>query len=177
MKKVLVLGAGLVAKPLIDYLAGLEDINLTVADIVLRKATSLTADHENAAGIEFDASDDAGLSTLIKENDFAVSLLPGSQHARVARLCLEHGRSMSTASYVTQAFREMHAEVADKGLMFINECGASYTMLMTEAAWSCRSAHTVVVFLHPTPTPIQLATSFRGRPGECSKQQCLTLGI
>lgn len=141
MKRVLVLGAGLVAKPLIDYLAGLEDTKLTVADIVLRKATSLTADHENATGIEFDASDDAGLSTLIRENDFVVSLLPGSQHARVARLCLEHGRSMSTASYVTQAFREMHAEAADKGLIFINECGVDPGMDHMSAMRIIHDAH------------------------------------
>lgn len=141
MKKVLVLGAGLVAKPLIDYLAGLEDTKLTVADIVLRKAISQTADHENATAIEFDAGNDAGLSKLIEEHDFTVSLLPGSQHPRVARMCLEHGRSMSTASYVTQAFREMHAEAVDKGLIFINECGVDPGMDHMSAMRIIHDAH------------------------------------
>ena len=123
MKKVLVLGAGLVAKPFVDYLAALEDTSLTVADLVFSKADSLTAGHNNASAIEFDANDESAMSGLVQSHDIAVSLLPGAAHPRVARLCLEHGKNMSTASYVSSEMKDMDAEVTAKGLTFINECG------------------------------------------------------
>ncbi len=141
MNKILVLGAGLVAKPLVDYLAGLENTALTVADIVLEKAAALTAAQDNATALEFDAGDGNGLSTLVKEHDFAVSLLPGDQHPGVARLCLEHGKSMSTASYVSPAFREMHEKAAEKGLIFINECGVDPGMDHMSAMRIIHDAH------------------------------------
>ena len=44
MKKVLVLGAGLVARPLVDYLLGLEDFSVVVADVEFARAEKLVAD-------------------------------------------------------------------------------------------------------------------------------------
>lgn len=141
MKKVLVLGAGLVAKPLVDYLAALADTKLTVADLVLAKAETLTAEHQNANAIGLDVHDEAALSALVRDHDIAVSLLPGDEHPRVARLCLEHGRSMSTASYVTPEMKEMDAEVAAKGLTFINECGVDPGMDHMSAMRIIHDAH------------------------------------
>ena len=114
MNKVLVLGAGLVAKPLVDYLAKLNDTSLTVADIVQEKAEALTAEHGNAEALGFDASDEPGLADLVRNHDIAVSLLPGAEHPRVARLCLDMGKHMATASYVSPEMRAMDSDVAAK---------------------------------------------------------------
>jgi len=141
MKRVLVLGAGLVAKPLVDYLAGLEDTELTVADIVVSKAEGLTKQHSNATPMGFDAGDEQRLSTLVEEHDFAVSLLPGEAHPTVARLCLEHGRSMSTASYVSREIGEMHDAAVEKELIFINECGVDPGMDHMSAMRIIHDAH------------------------------------
>lgn len=123
MKRVLVLGAGLVAKPLVDYLASLKDVELTVVDIAPEKADALVASHDSARALGFDASDEGRLEALIADHDMAVSLLPGGEHARVARHCLKQGKHMATASYISPEMRAMHAEVVAKGLTFINECG------------------------------------------------------
>jgi saccharopine dehydrogenase-like NADP-dependent oxidoreductase len=141
MNKVLVLGAGLVAKPLVDYLAELEDTELTVADIVLAKAEALTTGRNNATAIELDASDETALSALVLSHDIAVSLLPGDEHPKVARLCLQHGKSMSTASYVSPEMKEMDAEAAAKGLTFINECGVDPGMDHMSAMRIIHDAH------------------------------------
>lgn len=52
-----------------------------------------------------------------------VSLLPGKFHDTVAECCLEVGRHMSTASYVSEGITQMHQAFLDKGLTFIGECG------------------------------------------------------
>ena len=141
MKKVLVLGAGLVAKPLVDYLAELKDTELTVADIIQDKAEALTAGFDNATALGFDVNDESRLSALVQSHDIAISLLPGSEHPRVARLCLEMGRHMATASYVSPAMKEMDADVAAKGLTFINECGVDPGMDHMSAMRIIHDAH------------------------------------
>ena len=181
MKKVLVLGAGLVAKPLVDYLADLKDSQLTVADIVAAKAEALTAEHGNAKAIVLDASDESALSALVQSHDIAVSLLPGSEHPRVARLCLDHGKHMTTASYVGPAMRAMDAEVAAEGVDVHQRvrCRSRHGPYVCHAHHprrSCakvarlsRSAPIVVDFRHRKPTPTRLGTSFPGRRGACSR--------
>ena len=141
MKKVLVLGAGLVAKPLVDYLAALEDTELTVADLVPEKAESLTAKHQHANSIGLDVNDEAAFSALVQGHDIAVSLLPAGEHPRVARLCLAHGRSMSTASYASPEMKKLDPEVVSKGLTFINECGVDPGMDHMSAMRIIHDAH------------------------------------
>ncbi|RPJ01339.1 MAG: saccharopine dehydrogenase, partial [Candidatus Aminicenantes bacterium] len=49
MKKVLVLGAGLVAKPLVNYLLDQPDFSVTVADVEAGRAAKLVAGHPRGA--------------------------------------------------------------------------------------------------------------------------------
>ncbi|MCK9463483.1 MAG: saccharopine dehydrogenase NADP-binding domain-containing protein [Proteobacteria bacterium] len=123
MKRVLVLGAGLVAKPLIDYFAEREGFALTVADIFVEKARALLAGRTGCAAVALDASRNDELAGLVASHDVAVSLLPAPMHPIVAALCLTHKKHMATASYVSQAMREMHADAAANDLVFVNECG------------------------------------------------------
>jgi saccharopine dehydrogenase-like NADP-dependent oxidoreductase len=123
MKRVLVLGAGLVAKPLIDYFAGREGFELTVADIVVEKARALIGGRAGCAAVALDASREDAAEGLIAASDVAVSLLPAPMHPIVAALCLKHKKHMATASYISPAMREMHADAAASGLVFVNECG------------------------------------------------------
>jgi saccharopine dehydrogenase-like NADP-dependent oxidoreductase len=123
MKKVLVLGAGLVAKPLIDYLAEAGEANLTVVDIDAARVDALVRPHGAAVGRTLDIRDDAALDDLVKGHDVVVSLLPAGEHVRVARICLANGRHMTTASYVSPEMRELDAPAAAAELTFVNECG------------------------------------------------------
>jgi saccharopine dehydrogenase-like NADP-dependent oxidoreductase len=123
MKRVLVLGAGLVAKPLIDYFAGRDGYALTVADIVVEKARALVGGRPNSAAVPLDASREDAVEALVEAHDVAVSLLPAPMHPIVAAMCLKHKRHMATASYVSPAMRELHAGAAANDLVFVNECG------------------------------------------------------
>jgi saccharopine dehydrogenase-like NADP-dependent oxidoreductase len=123
MKRVLILGAGLVAKPIVDYFAGRSGFELTVADLVVEKARALVGGRAGCAAVALDASRQDAVEELVASHDIAVSLLPAPMHPIVATLCLKHKRHMATASYISPKMRELHADAAAADLVFVNECG------------------------------------------------------
>ena len=125
MKKALILGAGLVARPLIRYLLD-HDVAVTQATRTLAKAQAMIAGHPNGTAVALDMSEveeRERLPGMVREADVAVSLLPYEFHPKVAKLCLEAGKSMVTTSYVSDEMRALDAPAREKGLLFINECG------------------------------------------------------
>lgn len=123
MKRVLVLGAGLVSRPLMKYLTSREGFELTVATRTVSKAEALLQGCPRSRAVALNVNDEAALSRLIAEHDIAVSLLPATEHVRVAKLCLAHNKHMATTSYISPEMRAMHEAAKTKGLTFINECG------------------------------------------------------
>lgn len=123
MKRVLVLGAGLVSRPLMKYLTSREGFELTVATRTVSKAEALLFGCPRSRAVALNVKDEEALSRLIAEHDIAVSLLPATEHVRVAKLCLAHNKHMATTSYISPEMRAMHEEAKGKGLTFINECG------------------------------------------------------
>jgi saccharopine dehydrogenase-like NADP-dependent oxidoreductase len=123
MKRVLVLGAGLVSRPLVHYLTDQPDVEVTLASRTVSKAEALVAGRERAAAVALDVKDEPALEKLIADNDVAVSLLPATEHVKVARLCLKHRRHMSTTSYIGPEMKALDAAAKEAGLTFINECG------------------------------------------------------
>lgn len=122
MAKILVLGAGMVAGPLVRHLleAGLE---LTVTSLEAAEAARLVGGHPAGSALGFDLADDDGLSALVEGHDLTVSLVPYAFHPRVAGHCLRHGRHLVTASYVSPAMQELDAPARAQGLTFLNELG------------------------------------------------------
>ncbi len=123
MKRILVLGAGLVSRPLVHYLTDREDIELTVASRTVSKAEALVDGRQRGKAVALNVRDEAALEAQIEKCDLAVSLLPATEHVKVAKLCLKHGKHMATTSYFSAEMLAMDAEVKAKGLTFINECG------------------------------------------------------
>jgi len=123
MKRVLVLGAGLVSRPGVVYLLNTPGIQVTVASRTVAKAEQLIAGHPNGRALPIDVEDAAALAKLVQEHDIAISLLPWIHHMKVADLCLKYGKHMVTASYVSDAMRALDPAVKAKGLIFLNEVG------------------------------------------------------
>jgi saccharopine dehydrogenase-like NADP-dependent oxidoreductase len=63
-KKVMIFGAGLVSKPMVDYLAG-KGFDVTIGNRHLAKAAKLAAKHSNVTAIEVDAGDEKLMEKLI----------------------------------------------------------------------------------------------------------------
>ncbi len=123
MKKVLVLGAGLVSKPGVTYLLKQKDIFVTVASRTVSKAENLVKGFSNGKAIQLNVQDEENLAELIKNNDIIVSLLPWVHHQKVANLCITHEKHMATTSYVSEGMKKLHDEAVKKNLLFLNEIG------------------------------------------------------
>jgi saccharopine dehydrogenase-like NADP-dependent oxidoreductase len=123
MKKVLLLGAGLVTKPLVDYLLAKPEVELTVATRTVKKAQTLVGEHPRGKAIELNVKNDEELAKLVKDADVAISLLPYTYHVQVAKHCLEGGTHLITTSYVSPAMKELDEAAEEKGLLFLNEIG------------------------------------------------------
>ncbi len=123
MKQVLVLGAGLVARPLVRYLLDEPDFHVTVASRTVSKAEKLIDHHPRGSSLPIDVEDDAALGGLIAKADIVISLLPWIHHMKVATQCVALGKNMVTTSYVKPAMQALDAEVREKGLIFLNEIG------------------------------------------------------
>jgi saccharopine dehydrogenase (NADP+, L-glutamate forming) len=122
MKRVLVLGAGLVAKPLVHYLLD-KGHEVTVASRTVARAAKLVADHPNGRALELDVQDEKKLPDLIRECDLAVSLFPPQFHPVVARHCIAARKNMVTTSYVSPAMQELDGPAKSVGVTVLNEIG------------------------------------------------------
>ena len=105
MKKVLVLGAGLVSRPLVRYLLDVPDLQVIVATRTVSKAENLIANHPKGKAIALDVENQAELAKLVQACDLAISLLPYTHHLKVANLCLEYKKHMVTTSYISPAMK------------------------------------------------------------------------
>ena len=85
--RALLLGSGLVSKPLIRYLL-INEIKLTVVTPMLDKAVSLINGHPLGTARYWTSDDRSELDRLISTHDLAISLLPAPMHPMVARRCL-----------------------------------------------------------------------------------------
>lgn len=126
MKKILVIGAGRSATVLIDYLlTQSEKYNwkVTVVDNNVKLAEQKVHHHPNGAFDELDIFDVKKRQTLIKDHDFVISMLPASMHTEVAEDCVRFGKSMATASYVSDSMRALDKYAKEKNIVLFNEIG------------------------------------------------------
>jgi saccharopine dehydrogenase-like NADP-dependent oxidoreductase len=122
MKKVLILGAGLVVKPMVEFL--LENgFRVMVASRTKEKADALIKGHPNGISLGWSIEDKKTLEKLIMEYDIAVSLLPYRHHTEVARVCIRYGKPLVTTSYVQKEMFALDAEAKNAGVILLNEIG------------------------------------------------------
>ena len=98
---VLVLGAGLVSKPLVRYLLDHPSFSVTMASRTVSKAEKIINGHNYGKAVSLNVNDNALLEKLISESDLTVSLLPYTYHVKVANLCIKHKKHLITTSYVS----------------------------------------------------------------------------
>ena len=123
MKKVLVLGAGMVSGPLVRYLLDRPDLEVTVADVEAERAAAAVAGSARGKGLALDVRDRAAVDGLVDGCDLMVSLLPPDLHVAVAKHALEARRHFITTSYISDEMRALDGAVRGAGLTFLNEVG------------------------------------------------------
>jgi saccharopine dehydrogenase (NADP+, L-glutamate forming) len=122
MKKILILGAGLVARPLVEYLLG-KGFTVMIASPMKERADEMIHGNILGSSLDWSMDDPEKLRVLIKEYDITVSLLPYKFHIDVAKLCLNYKKPLVTASYVQPEMLALDAEAKKAGVILLNEMG------------------------------------------------------
>ena len=122
MKKVLILGAGMVVKPMVSYLLS-KGIFVTLAAKNHSNAVEMIQGYEHARAIDWSVEDTETLDGLISNHDITVSMLPWIYHIMVAKHCIRHKKNMVTTSYVKPEMKALDHEAKQAGIIILNELG------------------------------------------------------
>ena len=122
MSRVLILGAGMVSKPIVRYLLS-KGYEVWVATRTVSKAEALIEGHPRGKAIKCLADDTQKLKELIKESDIVVSLLPHEYHVEVAKICIEEKKNMVTTSYTSSELESLDNLAKESGIIILNEMG------------------------------------------------------
>ena len=122
MYKVLILGAGLVAKPIVEYLIE-RDFKVLIATSTREKADRIIKGHPHGSSLKWSMDDTSTLDLLINESDITVSLLPYRYHTEVAKICINKRKPLVTTSYVQPEMQALDEPAKKAGVIILNETG------------------------------------------------------
>lgn len=111
---------------MLDYFlekADSENLHITIADLNPSGLPEAVRNHSSTTILALDISREAERKAAVGDADIVVSMLPAHLHISIARDCLELGRHLVTASYVSKEMKAMDSAVKDRGLIFMNEVG------------------------------------------------------
>jgi len=121
MRKVAVLGAGYVVKPMIDYFIDICNYEVIVATRTVSKAEKVIAGRSLGTSVSWTIDQVDALEEIIREVEVVVVMTPRSTHAVVAKLCLQHKTPMITTDF-------KHPGIA----CFDDEAKKQETLILTE---------------------------------------------
>lgn len=122
MNKVLILGAGLVVKPMVEYLLE-HNFTVKIATTTKEKADRMIKGHPNGSTQKWSTDESETLERLLNEHDIAVSFLPYKYHVMVARVCIRCGKPLITTSYVQPEMQALDDAAKKAGVIILNEIG------------------------------------------------------
>jgi saccharopine dehydrogenase-like NADP-dependent oxidoreductase len=126
MKNILIIGAGMTATALIEYLlkkAEEFDWFINVGDLSLKLAQQKVSGSSRGQGIRLNIESKMQRESAIKNADLVISYLPPALHVTVAKECLKWRTNFITPSYISPVMRTFHEEAKSKDLIFLNEMG------------------------------------------------------
>ncbi|MBN1132512.1 MAG: saccharopine dehydrogenase NADP-binding domain-containing protein [Bacteroidales bacterium] len=126
MKIILILGAGLSSTSMIRYfldLAPEKNWKIRIGDLNVRSATQKIGGNPFGEAFSFDVYDDLSRIREIRQSDIVVSMLPAKMHYLVALTCIELGKDLVTASYVSPELKSLDSLAKEKNVILMNECG------------------------------------------------------
>ncbi len=155
MKKILCLGAGLVARPYIQYLSD-NGFHVIVASRTISKAERLIEGCNNTEAVAFNiAKDDELLEELTQKVDLVCSLLPYTFHVKAAKVAIRHKTHFCTTSYISDEMKALEDDAKKVGILLLNECGV-------DPGIDHMSAMKIIDEVHNNNGQIASFTSFTG---------------
>jgi saccharopine dehydrogenase-like NADP-dependent oxidoreductase len=123
MKKVLLLGAGRISGPFIDYLDRKCSCNVVVADLSEENLDLAKKFKVCSETVKSDACKEA--SSLIDryKPDIVVNFLPPEYMSEVSKICLEKKVNMVHPAYLDEDTKNIADDIKKEGIIFIVELG------------------------------------------------------
>ena len=122
-KKVAIVGAGKMTKPLVDYLIDKCGYHVIMINRTVARAEEVINGRKLGTVVRWAAGEPEVLDNTIKNVDIVISMVPKPLHINVAKSCLRCGKNMITTAYEIPELMALDAEVKQKGLLFLNELG------------------------------------------------------
>ncbi len=123
MARFLILGAGLVTAPIVEYLCRRPENEVVIANNILADAQNMADGFSGARAIAFDVRDIDALIPLATKFDVVLSMVPPPFHLLVAEACIAAKTHMISASYQTSEMMALDAEAKAAGICIMNEIG------------------------------------------------------
>ena len=123
MKKIHILGAGLVAKPKVDYFLAYNYF-ITLVDLEIEKAQKLVNNHPNGVVIGLDVSRNAdSLDELISNHDITINILLPQFMPSVAKLCIKNKKNLIGTNYVSPETKKLDSQAKEVEITIVDEVG------------------------------------------------------
>lgn len=123
MKKVAVLGAGYVVKPMIDYFLDICKYEVIVATRTVSKAEQVIDGRPLGTAISWTADQIDLLEKIIVDVELVVVMTPRSTHTIVAELCLKHKTTMITTDFKHPGIACFDEEAKKQDTLILTELG------------------------------------------------------
>ena len=94
-----------------------------IASPMKDRADEMIKGNPLGSSLDWSMDDPEKLEKIVGEYDITVSLLPYKYHSDVAAICLRHGKSLVTTSYVQPEMARLDEAARKAGLLFLNEIG------------------------------------------------------
>lgn len=141
MKHVLILGAGRVARPCVQYLQKFDWIRLTVVEPDQASLAHAAGNHPRTTLLNQALPQDVAGFIAEQKPDLVMNLLPAEFKARIAEACLQAGANLMLPSYADAAIRAMEPAAEAKGLTWLVELGVDPGIDHMSAARTINQVH------------------------------------
>jgi|GEM_PF-77269 len=121
-KEILVLGAGRMAGPCVQYLLDQSTLQIKVADQNIEHARQVVDKHPRGEAIALDVLQE-NPRPLVRESDIVVNLLPPELMSDIARLCIDEHTHMVSAGGADDDVKEQHEHVKKTNTLILIELG------------------------------------------------------
>ena len=123
MKHVLILGAGRIARPCVQYLQSFDWLKLTIIETSLENLERVAGSHPRTTALHQALPEDLAGYIQAQKPDLVMSLLPTEFRNRVAEACLQAGANLMFPSYSDATIRAMEPRLKAAGLAWMVELG------------------------------------------------------
>lgn len=154
MKKVVVLGSGLVGAVMVRDLATDPELSVAVAD-VSQSSLDRLADLPNVEKRRADLSSSSAISEVIRDADVVVGAVPGRLGFAMLRTVLEARKPISDISFFPEDAMALDALAKEKGVSAVVDCGVSpglSNLAIGRAASKLKEVDDVVIYVGGLPT-------------------------